>query len=224
MDSSERSERTTYLLVDGENIDATLGSSILGRRPGPRSARAGTGVLQFARDGGRRTPVGLFFLAREQRAADVVRAGAAGARASGRSRCPGGLGEKVVDIAHPADARRARRPRRRRPAGQQRRRLRARASRPARRRPPGRRRRRSREFRNLAVRRRCVGRGLEFIDLEYDVAGVHAHGCPASGSSRSTSSTRSTSCELLGRCRDRPAPTRPASSRATGTRNGEQDT
>ena len=29
------SGRTTYLLVDGENIDATLGNSILGRRPRP---------------------------------------------------------------------------------------------------------------------------------------------------------------------------------------------
>ncbi|MCW2738704.1 MAG: nuclease, partial [Nocardioides sp.] len=28
-------ERMTYLLVDGENIDATLGTSILGRRPRP---------------------------------------------------------------------------------------------------------------------------------------------------------------------------------------------
>lgn len=28
-------ERTTYLLVDGENIDATLGTSILQRRPTP---------------------------------------------------------------------------------------------------------------------------------------------------------------------------------------------
>jgi uncharacterized protein len=25
----------TFLLVDGENIDATLGSSLLGRRPAP---------------------------------------------------------------------------------------------------------------------------------------------------------------------------------------------
>ncbi|MFZ5871445.1 MAG: nuclease, partial [Actinomycetota bacterium] len=28
---SEPSQRTTYLLVDGENIDATLGMSVLGR-------------------------------------------------------------------------------------------------------------------------------------------------------------------------------------------------
>ncbi len=29
------SDRATYVLVDGENIDATLGQSILGRRPNP---------------------------------------------------------------------------------------------------------------------------------------------------------------------------------------------
>ena len=28
-------ERSTYVLVDGENIDATLGTSILSRRPHP---------------------------------------------------------------------------------------------------------------------------------------------------------------------------------------------
>jgi len=32
---SERTAGTTYVLVDGENIDATLGTSILGRRPHP---------------------------------------------------------------------------------------------------------------------------------------------------------------------------------------------
>ena len=31
----EQAGRTTYVLVDGENIDATLGTSILGRRPRP---------------------------------------------------------------------------------------------------------------------------------------------------------------------------------------------
>jgi putative heme uptake system protein len=29
------SERTTYLLVDGENIDATLGGNVLNHRPNP---------------------------------------------------------------------------------------------------------------------------------------------------------------------------------------------
>ena len=28
-------KRITYVLIDGENIDATLGTSILGRRPHP---------------------------------------------------------------------------------------------------------------------------------------------------------------------------------------------
>ena len=32
-DQIEGPTRKTYVLVDGENIDATLGSSILGRRP-----------------------------------------------------------------------------------------------------------------------------------------------------------------------------------------------
>lgn len=31
-----------YLLVDGENIDATLGVNILKRFPAPKNARAGT--------------------------------------------------------------------------------------------------------------------------------------------------------------------------------------
>ncbi len=41
---------TTYLLVDGENIDATLGSSILGRRPKPEERPRWDRLLQFARD------------------------------------------------------------------------------------------------------------------------------------------------------------------------------
>ena len=50
-------------------------------------------------------------------------------------------------------------------------------------------------------------------------------GCRACGSSRSTSSTRSSSSDPSARqaSSDTPAD-RPASSRATGTRNGEQDT
>jgi uncharacterized protein len=54
---------TTYLLVDGENIDATLGSSILGRRPRPEERPRWDRLLQFARDRWGQEPVGLFFLA-----------------------------------------------------------------------------------------------------------------------------------------------------------------
>jgi len=32
---ADHAQRTTYVLVDGENIEATLGTSILSRRPQP---------------------------------------------------------------------------------------------------------------------------------------------------------------------------------------------
>ncbi|HYO38658.1 MAG TPA: NYN domain-containing protein [Nocardioidaceae bacterium] len=54
---------TTYVLVDGENIDATLGSSILGRRPRPDERPRWDRLLQFARDHWAQDVVGLFFLA-----------------------------------------------------------------------------------------------------------------------------------------------------------------
>ena len=38
----------TYVLVDGENLDATLGVSILGRRPGPEERPRWERVVQFA--------------------------------------------------------------------------------------------------------------------------------------------------------------------------------
>lgn len=53
---------TAYLLVDGENIDATLGTSILGHRPMPEERPRWDRLLTFTRErwGG---PVrGLFFL------------------------------------------------------------------------------------------------------------------------------------------------------------------
>ncbi len=54
---------TTYVLVDGENIDATLGISILGRRPKPEERPRWERLLQFARERSGSEPVGLFFLA-----------------------------------------------------------------------------------------------------------------------------------------------------------------
>lgn len=41
-------ERVTYLLVDGENLDATLGSGVLGRRPAPDERPRWERVLHFA--------------------------------------------------------------------------------------------------------------------------------------------------------------------------------
>lgn len=40
--------RSTYVLVDGENIDATLGSSILNGRPTPEQRPRWERVLDFA--------------------------------------------------------------------------------------------------------------------------------------------------------------------------------
>jgi uncharacterized protein len=56
-------ERQVYVLVDGENIDATLGSSILGRRPRPEERPRWDRLLQFLRDRFGAEPSGLFFLA-----------------------------------------------------------------------------------------------------------------------------------------------------------------
>ena len=61
---SERSEgsRTTYVLVDGENIDATLGTSILGRRPHPDERPRWDRLLSFARAQWSQDVRALFFL------------------------------------------------------------------------------------------------------------------------------------------------------------------
>ncbi len=53
---------TTYLLVDGENIDATLGSSILGGRPTPEQRPRWERVLSFAQQQWGRPVKALFFL------------------------------------------------------------------------------------------------------------------------------------------------------------------
>lgn len=53
---------TTYLLVDGENIDATLGSSIFGGRPTPDQRPRWERVLHFAEQAWGQPVKGLFFL------------------------------------------------------------------------------------------------------------------------------------------------------------------
>ena len=56
-------ERTTYLLIDGENIDATLGVSVLARRPEPQERPRWNKVLAFAEQAWGQPVKGLFFLA-----------------------------------------------------------------------------------------------------------------------------------------------------------------
>lgn len=57
------SERTTYLLIDGENIDATLGTSILQRRPQPDERPRWKRLLGYLEDRWDQPVKGLFFLA-----------------------------------------------------------------------------------------------------------------------------------------------------------------
>lgn len=91
-------QRTTYVLVDGENIDATLGGSILGRRPRPEERPRWERLLQFASDRWGQPAVGLFYLAAgtELPMPFVQALLAIGYRPIPLS---GGPGEKVVDIA-----------------------------------------------------------------------------------------------------------------------------
>jgi uncharacterized protein len=94
----DESARTTYILVDGENIDATLGTSILGRRPRPEERPRWERLLQFGRDRWGQPVSGLFFLAANNElpmsfvqallAMDYKPVALSGA-----------VGEKVVDIA-----------------------------------------------------------------------------------------------------------------------------
>jgi uncharacterized protein len=91
-------ERTTYVLVDGENIDATLGQSILGRRPRPDERPRWERVLQFVEEGWEQPAQGLFFLAANN---DLPMSFVQALIAIGYRPIPlsGDVGEKVVDIA-----------------------------------------------------------------------------------------------------------------------------
>lgn len=88
----------TYVLVDGENIDATLGNSILGRRPRPDERPRWERLLQFAEEQWEQPAKGLFFLAanNELPMSFVQALLAIGYRPIALS---GGVNEKVVDIA-----------------------------------------------------------------------------------------------------------------------------
>src|SRR5918998_159461 len=54
--------RRTFVLVDGENIDATLGNSLLSRRPLPEERPRWERVTAYAHDLWGQPVTGLFFL------------------------------------------------------------------------------------------------------------------------------------------------------------------
>ncbi|HHW82450.1 MAG TPA: NYN domain-containing protein [Actinomycetales bacterium] len=56
------SSAPTYVLVDGENIDATLGMSVLGRRPNPEERPRWDRILSYAAERSGEEARGLFFL------------------------------------------------------------------------------------------------------------------------------------------------------------------
>ena len=89
---------TTYLLVDGENIDATLGATILGRRPRPEERPRWDKLLDFARDRWGQEPTGLFFRAATN---ELPMSFVQALLSIGYRPVPltGAPGEKVVDIA-----------------------------------------------------------------------------------------------------------------------------
>lgn len=55
-------DRRTFVLVDGENVDATLGNSVLGRRPNPDERPRWERVTAFAEQVLDQPVTGLFFL------------------------------------------------------------------------------------------------------------------------------------------------------------------
>ncbi|MGI9156098.1 MAG: NYN domain-containing protein [Marmoricola sp.] len=91
-------DRVTYILIDGENIDATLGSSILGRRPQPNERPRWDRLLQFAETTWRQPAKGLFFLAATN---DLPMSFVQALIAMGYRPVPlsGAPHEKVVDLA-----------------------------------------------------------------------------------------------------------------------------
>ena len=62
MDGNGGPARTTYLVIDGENLDATLGVSVLGHRPAPEERPRWERVLAFAQSVWDQPVKALFFL------------------------------------------------------------------------------------------------------------------------------------------------------------------
>lgn len=61
-EAEQVSERRTFVLVDGENLDATLGNAVLGRRPLPEERPRWERVTQFVEKEWQQRVTGLFFL------------------------------------------------------------------------------------------------------------------------------------------------------------------
>lgn len=89
----------TYLLVDGENIDATLGNSVLGGRPSPEQRPRWDRIRDFAQRTFGRGVKGLFFLNASHGQLPMGFVQALLALEYRPIPLSGGPDEKVVDIA-----------------------------------------------------------------------------------------------------------------------------
>lgn len=90
--------RRTFVLVDGENLDATLGSSVLGRRPQPEERPRWERVTQHLEGRWGQPVTGLFFLNATSGALPMSFVQALIAMGYRPVPLAGGEGEKVVDI------------------------------------------------------------------------------------------------------------------------------
>jgi uncharacterized protein len=97
--SADMSERMTYVLIDGENIDATLGNSILQRRPLPAERPRWERLLNHLRDAWGQPVTGLFFLAASEGELPLTFVQALTAIGFRVIPLSGGPDQKVVDIA-----------------------------------------------------------------------------------------------------------------------------
>ena len=94
----ESTGRRTFVLVDGENIDATLGTSLLNRRPQPEERPRWERVTDYAAELGASRSPACSSSTPPAAAARHVRAGAAGDGLPARSPSAGDSDEKVVDV------------------------------------------------------------------------------------------------------------------------------
>ncbi len=91
-------DRRTYILVDGENIDATLGGSVLGRRPHPEERPRWERVTAHVEKVWGQPVTGLFFLNASNGTIPTSFVQALLAMDYRPVPLSGGLDEKVVDI------------------------------------------------------------------------------------------------------------------------------
>ena len=98
-ESATGTGRTTYLVVDGENIDATLGMSVLNRRPNPDERPRWERVREFAEARWGQPVKGLFFLNATSGHVPMSFVSALLAMQYRPIPLSGDPGQKVVDIA-----------------------------------------------------------------------------------------------------------------------------